>query len=107
MSYPRTLSHPSTLKIQRLIPARFSPKFWQVRAEVVSLGDARSYFLSTARNELGVVYAKSVEGAGPRSCARSRLVGYRVRATWCARRWCCWAWCTPRASRVRVPAPVQ
>ena len=36
-----------------------------VRAEVVSLGDARSYFLSTARNELGVVYAKSVEGAVP------------------------------------------
>ncbi|KAG2490167.1 hypothetical protein HYH03_011297 [Edaphochlamys debaryana] len=30
-----------------------------VRAEVVSLGDARSYYLSTARNELGVVYARS------------------------------------------------
>ena len=36
-----------------------------MRAEVVSLGDARSYFLSTARNELGVVYARSVEGAFP------------------------------------------
>jgi exosome complex component CSL4 len=34
-----------------------------VRAEVVSLGDARSYFLSTARNDLGVVYARSVAGA--------------------------------------------
>ena len=33
-----------------------------VRAEVLSLGDTRSYYLSTARNELGVVYAKSVEG---------------------------------------------
>lgn len=30
-----------------------------VRAEVVSLGDARSYYLSTAKNELGVVAAKS------------------------------------------------
>lgn len=30
-----------------------------VRAEVLSLGDARSYYLSTAKNELGVVYAKS------------------------------------------------
>lgn len=33
-----------------------------VRAEVVSLGDSRSYYLSTARNELGVVYARSVAG---------------------------------------------
>lgn len=31
-----------------------------VRAEVLSLGDARSYFLSTARNELGVVQARSL-----------------------------------------------
>jgi len=29
-----------------------------VRAEVLSLGDSRSYFLGTARNELGVVYAR-------------------------------------------------
>ena len=29
-----------------------------IKAEVVSLGDARSYFLSTAKNELGVVNAK-------------------------------------------------
>ncbi len=30
-----------------------------VRAEVVSLGDAKSYYLSTAKNELGVVLARS------------------------------------------------
>lgn len=34
-----------------------------VKAEVISLGDARSYFLSTAKNELGVIYATSVAGA--------------------------------------------
>jgi exosome complex component CSL4 len=34
-----------------------------VRAEVISLGTSRSYFLSTARNEYGVIYAKSVVGA--------------------------------------------
>ncbi|CAI2190158.1 6890_t:CDS:2, partial [Funneliformis geosporum] len=34
-----------------------------IRAEVISLGDARSYYLSTAKNELGVIYAQSVEGA--------------------------------------------
>jgi len=34
-----------------------------VRAEVISLGDARSYYLSTAKNELGVVYAKSLAGS--------------------------------------------
>ncbi|KAI8589340.1 Exosome complex component CSL4 [Geranomyces variabilis] len=33
-----------------------------VRAEVVSLGDARSYYLSTAENELGVIFAQSVAG---------------------------------------------
>ncbi|KAI8468290.1 MAG: hypothetical protein J3K34DRAFT_427733 [Monoraphidium minutum] len=33
-----------------------------VRAEVVSLGDARSYHLTTARNDLGVVHATSVAG---------------------------------------------
>ena len=33
-----------------------------VIAEVLSLGDARSYYLSTAKNDLGVVYAKSVAG---------------------------------------------
>lgn len=33
-----------------------------VRCEVLSLGDARSYYLTTAKNELGVVYAKSLAG---------------------------------------------
>jgi hypothetical protein len=33
-----------------------------VRAEVISLGDARSYYLSTAKNSLGVVSAKTVNG---------------------------------------------
>ncbi|KAG9446809.1 hypothetical protein H6P81_012937 [Aristolochia fimbriata] len=34
-----------------------------VRAVVLSLGDARAYYLSTAKNELGVVSAESVAGA--------------------------------------------
>lgn len=34
-----------------------------VRALVLSLGDARSYYLSTAKNELGVVSAESLAGA--------------------------------------------
>ncbi|KAF7307033.1 Exosome complex component csl4 [Mycena indigotica] len=33
-----------------------------VRAVVISLGDARSYFVSTARNNLGVVFATSETG---------------------------------------------
>ncbi|GLJ23890.1 hypothetical protein SUGI_0453980 [Cryptomeria japonica] len=33
-----------------------------VRAEVLSLGDARAYYLSTAKNELGVVSAESISG---------------------------------------------
>lgn len=33
-----------------------------VKAKVLSLGDARSYYLSTAANELGVVYATSEDG---------------------------------------------
>ncbi|GMH39097.1 hypothetical protein BSKO_06995 [Bryopsis sp. KO-2023] len=33
-----------------------------VRAEVISLGDVRSYYLTTARNDLGVVYAESMAG---------------------------------------------
>lgn len=33
-----------------------------VLAEVISLGDRHSYFLSTAKNELGVIYAKSRVG---------------------------------------------
>ncbi|KAI4350122.1 hypothetical protein L6164_010635 [Bauhinia variegata] len=34
-----------------------------VRALVLSLGDARAYYLSTAKNELGVVSAESTSGA--------------------------------------------
>ncbi|CAK7341219.1 unnamed protein product [Dovyalis caffra] len=34
-----------------------------VRAHVLSLGDARAYYLSTAKNELGVVSAESAAGA--------------------------------------------
>ena len=33
-----------------------------IKAEVLSLGDSRSYYLSTAKNELGVVYARSLAG---------------------------------------------
>jgi exosome complex component CSL4 len=33
-----------------------------IRAEVLSLGDARAYYLSTAKNELGVVSATSDAG---------------------------------------------
>ncbi|KXS93602.1 hypothetical protein AC578_3000 [Pseudocercospora eumusae] len=36
-----------------------------VRAVVISLGDERAYFLSTARNDLGVVMAVSSEGGNP------------------------------------------
>jgi exosome complex component CSL4 len=34
-----------------------------IKAQVISIGDARSYFLTTAKPELGVVYAKSVADA--------------------------------------------
>ena len=34
-----------------------------VKAEVLSLGDSRSYYLTTGRNDLGVIYAKSAAGA--------------------------------------------
>ncbi|KAF2071196.1 hypothetical protein CYY_007482 [Polysphondylium violaceum] len=33
-----------------------------VLAQIISLGDSRSYYLSTAKNELGVVFAQSVAG---------------------------------------------
>jgi exosome complex component CSL4 len=35
-----------------------------VRAVVISLGDGSNYYLSTARNDLGVLFAKSEGGAG-------------------------------------------
>eukprot|EP01125_Pyxidicula_operculata_P001020 TRINITY_DN108_c6_g1_i1.p1 TRINITY_DN108_c6_g1~~TRINITY_DN108_c6_g1_i1.p1 ORF type:complete len:185 (-),score=37.56 TRINITY_DN108_c6_g1_i1:97-651(-) len=34
-----------------------------IRAEVISLGDKNSYYLSTAKNEYGVIFAQSVAGA--------------------------------------------
>ncbi|KAE9448016.1 hypothetical protein C3L33_20086, partial [Rhododendron williamsianum] len=40
-----------------------------VRALVLSLGDARAYYLSTAKNELGVVSAESTAGKFPSSAA--------------------------------------
>ncbi|CDK28495.1 unnamed protein product [Kuraishia capsulata CBS 1993] len=35
-----------------------------IRAQVISLGDGRDYFLTTSRNDLGVIFAKSNGGAG-------------------------------------------
>lgn len=35
-----------------------------VRAQILSLGDGQNYYLSTAKNNLGVVFAKSEGGAG-------------------------------------------
>jgi exosome complex component CSL4 len=33
-----------------------------VRAKVLSLGDTRSYFLTTAENDLGVIHGLSADG---------------------------------------------
>ena len=33
-----------------------------MRCQVISLGDARSYYLSTAKNEFGVIFARSEAG---------------------------------------------
>lgn len=35
-----------------------------VRAQILSLGDGTNYYLTTARNDLGVVFAKAQNGAG-------------------------------------------
>ncbi|CCH45686.1 Exosome complex component CSL4 [Wickerhamomyces ciferrii] len=35
-----------------------------IRAQILSLGDGTNYYLTTSRNDLGVVYAKSYNGAG-------------------------------------------
>jgi len=55
-----------------------------VRAEIISLGDSRSYFLSTAKNELGVVIANSVAGArmipiswAEMQCPKTKMKEYR------------------------------
>ncbi|KAI9190444.1 hypothetical protein H9P43_001878 [Blastocladiella emersonii ATCC 22665] len=44
------------------IPTSFRPGD-VVRAEVLSLGEAHSYILSTARNDLGVIFAQSAAGS--------------------------------------------
>lgn len=45
----------------------FSPYFFEpcflISILQISIGDARSYFLSTARNDLGVIFANSVSGS--------------------------------------------
>ncbi|KAL0074359.1 hypothetical protein J3Q64DRAFT_1772390 [Phycomyces blakesleeanus] len=55
-----------------------------VQAEVISLGDARSYVLSTAKNELGVIFATSVAGATmipvswqEMQCPKTKAIEYR------------------------------
>ncbi|KAI9596728.1 hypothetical protein BDF19DRAFT_421242 [Syncephalis fuscata] len=55
-----------------------------VRAQVISLGDARSYYLSTAQNELGVIFARSVAGATmipiswqEMQCTKTKAIEYR------------------------------
>ncbi|KAJ1650017.1 hypothetical protein IWQ61_009067 [Dispira simplex] len=55
-----------------------------VRAQVISLGDARSYYLSTARNELGVIMAQSEAGETmipisweEMQCPTTKLIEYR------------------------------
>src|SRR5690606_3837398 len=46
-----------------------------VMAEVISLGDARSYYLSTARNELGVIFAESEAGTSTKDKLLVTLIG--------------------------------
>ena len=46
-----------------------------VRATVISLGDARSYYLSTAGNELGVIYALSATSASGNQGQASAAAG--------------------------------
>ncbi|CAO3627420.1 unnamed protein product [Cunninghamella blakesleeana] len=55
-----------------------------VKAEVISLGDSRSYFLSTAKNELGVIFATSVAGETmipiswqQMQCPKTKAIEYR------------------------------
>ncbi|KAJ1927723.1 hypothetical protein IWQ60_002695 [Tieghemiomyces parasiticus] len=55
-----------------------------IRARILSLGDLRSYYLSTAQNELGVILAQSVAGAPlvpvsweEMQCSKTKVVEYR------------------------------
>lgn len=49
------------------VVSRTYSKFLSIMAPMtpyqISLGDAKSYYLSTAKNELGVIFAKSMAGA--------------------------------------------
>lgn len=49
-----------------------------VRAKVISLGDARSYYLTTAENDLGVVHATSVPGTDARFADGAAPVGWKA-----------------------------
>ena len=56
----------------------------QQQQQQISLGDARSYYLSTAKNEHGVVYAQSVAGVpmtpiswNQMLCPKTRAVEFR------------------------------
>ena len=55
-----------------------------LRCVQISLGDARSYYLSTAKNEHGVIYAQSVAGVpmtpiswNQMMCPKTRAVEFR------------------------------
>ncbi|KAI1297325.1 Exosome complex component CSL4 [Mortierella claussenii] len=55
-----------------------------VRAQVISLGDARSYYLSTAANELGVIFGTSVAGGSlvpiswqEMQCTKTKIIEQR------------------------------
>ena len=50
--------------------------FAWVCLQVLSLGDQRSYYLGTAKNELGVVYAKHPISGG--ACAEFQTAGSQV-----------------------------
>ncbi|KAF8986734.1 Exosome complex component CSL4 [Haplosporangium bisporale] len=55
-----------------------------VRAQVISLGDARSYYLSTAANEYGVIFGTSVAGGSlipiswqEMQCTKTKIIELR------------------------------
>jgi exosome complex component CSL4 len=56
-----------------------------IRAQVISLGDARSYYLSTAFNELGVIFARCSISGSPMipiswkemQCIKTKTIEYR------------------------------
>ncbi|XP_049848882.1 exosome complex component CSL4-like [Schistocerca gregaria] len=55
-----------------------------IQAEIISLGDFKSYYLSTAKNEYGVVFAKSMAGVSMvpiawnmMQCPKTKMKEYR------------------------------